>query len=60
MYAGAFLMRIFPGSERYFCDVGFACKTDSNGFITKAKPRLVARRFGQQCGVDYIEMFAPT
>ena len=38
----------------------FAWKTDSDGYITKAKARLVARGFGQQSGVDYFNMFAPT
>ena len=38
----------------------FAWNTDSNGSITKAKPRFVARGFWQQLGVDYFEMFAPT
>ena len=35
-------------------------KTDSDGYITKAKAKLVARGFGQQLGVDYFNTFAPT
>ena len=38
----------------------FAWKTDSAGYIAKAKARLVARRFGQQLGVDYFNMVEPT
>ena len=38
----------------------FAWKTDSDGDITKAKARLVARGFGQQLGVDYFNSFAST
>ena len=37
-----------------------AWKTDSHGYITEAKARLVARGFGQQSGVDYFNMLAPT
>ena len=38
----------------------FAWKTDSDGYIMKAKARLVARGFGQQFGADYFNTFAPT
>ena len=38
----------------------FAWKTDSDGYITKAKVRLIASGFGQQLGVDYFNTFAPT
>ena len=38
----------------------FAWKIDSDGYITKAKARLVACGFGQQLGVDYFNMFTPT
>ena len=38
----------------------FAWKTDSDGYITKAEMRLVARGFGQQLGVDHFKTFAPT
>ena len=38
----------------------FVSKTDSVGYITKAKARLVARSFGQQLDVNYFNMFAPT
>ena len=38
----------------------FAWKTDSYGYITKAKARLVARGFGQQLDVDYVNTFTPT
>ena len=37
-----------------------AWKTDSGGYITKAKARLVARGFGQQSSMDYFDTFAPT
>ena len=38
----------------------FAWKIDSDGYITKAKARLVARDLRQQFGVDYFNTFAPT
>ena len=38
----------------------FAWKPVSDGYITRAKARLVARGFEQQLGVDYFNMFAPT
>ena len=38
----------------------FAWKTDSDGYNTKAKARLVAHDFGQQLGVDYFNTFVPT
>ena len=38
----------------------FAWKIDSDGYITKAKARLVACGFGQQLGVDYFNMFTLT
>ena len=38
----------------------FARKTGSDGYITKAKARLVACGFGQQLGVDHFNTFAPT
>ena len=37
-----------------------AWKTDNNGFIPKAKGRLIMRGFGQQLDVNYFESFAPT
>ena len=38
----------------------FTWKTGSDGCMTKAKARLVARGFGQQLGVDYFNTFAFT
>ena len=38
----------------------FAWKTDSDGYITKTKARLVSSGLGQQLGVDYFNTFAPT
>ena len=38
----------------------FAWNIDFDGYITKAKARLVARGFGQQSGVVYFNMFAST
>ena len=38
----------------------FAYQIDSDGYITKAKARLVARGFGQQLGIDYFNTFTPT
>ena len=37
----------------------FAWKTDSDGYITEAKARWIARGFGQQLGMDYFNTFAP-
>ena len=37
----------------------FAWKTDSDGFIAKAKASSIARGFGQKSGVDYFTTFAP-
>lgn len=34
--------------------------TDTNGLITKAKARILARGFGQRYAVDYFETFADT
>ena len=38
----------------------FACKIDSDGYVTKTRARLVATGFGQQSGLDYFNTFAPT
>ena len=38
----------------------FKWKMDSNGYITRAKARLVTRDFCQVEGVGYFETFAPT
>ena len=38
----------------------FVSKTDSDGYITKAKARLVARGLRQTSGMDYFNTFAPT
>ena len=38
----------------------FAWKTDSDGYITKAKARLVAHGFGHHPGVTYFNTFVPT
>ncbi|CAM9967105.1 unnamed protein product, partial [Sphacelaria rigidula] len=38
----------------------FTRKTDSNGTVTKAKARLIARGFGQRFAVGYFETFAAT
>ena len=35
-------------------------KTDEQGWIVKAKTRLVARGFKQREGIDFGETFAPT
>ena len=38
----------------------FAWETDSDGYITKAKARLVARCSEQHLSVDYFKTFTPT
>ena len=35
-------------------------KTDSDGYVVKAKARLIARGFSQVEGIDYLETIAPT
>ena len=58
---GTFLADVIPkGVNVITAKWVFAWKTDSDGYITKAKVRLVARGFGQQLGVDYFKAFAPT
>ena len=37
----------------------YKCKTDEQGWIVKAKSRLVARGFKQRQGIDFGETFAP-
>ena len=38
----------------------YTWKTDEQGWIVKAKSRLVARGFKQREGIDFGEIFAPT
>ena len=58
---GMFLADVVPkGVNVITAKWVFAWKTDSDGYITKAKARLVARGFGQELGVDYFDTFAPT
>ncbi len=39
--------------------VGFLLKTNANGEIVKYKAQVVAKRFSQQCGIDFDVTFSP-
>ena len=50
---------IATSRERDRREMVYTWKTDEQGWVLGAKPRLVARGFKQREGIDFGEMFAP-
>jgi len=48
-----------PGANSISCKWIYKIKTKSDGSVKRYKACLVARRFTQECNIDYEETFAP-
>lgn len=53
------LAKLPPGRKMISCKWVFKLKVKADGTFDRYKARLVARRFSQVPGVDYLETFAP-
>lgn len=53
------LVPLPPNHRAVGCKWVFKLKRNSNGSVSRYKARLVAKRFHQQAGVDFLEIFSP-